>query len=205
MAEIIPFRRRRKRPRRWTGSDHHWKERLDRLSAYLRELQRRRRAMAARQSTVAVPAGKEVVITRVFDAPRERVFEAWTKPEHLKHWFSPTGFTAPECEVDFRVGGIWSLTMRSPEGEDFRSRGVYREIDPPKRLVFTDVLVDEGDSPLFEALTTVTFEDRHGMTLLKVQVSVGEIFDPAGAAAVAGMEEGWTETLDHLAAYVAVF
>lgn len=161
--------------------------------------------MAARQSTVAVPAQKEVVITRVFDAPRERVFEAWTKAEHLKQWFSPDGFTVPECEVDFRVGGAWRLSMRSPEGEDFWSNGVYREIVAQERIVFTDVLVDEDDRPLFEALTTVTFEDRHGMTLLKVQVSVGEIFDPAGAAAVAGMEEGWTETLDHLAAYVVVF
>lgn len=161
--------------------------------------------MAARQSTIAVPAGKEVVITRVFDAPRERVFEAWTKAEHLKQWFAPDGFTVPECEVDFRVGGVLRLSMRSPEGEDFWSRSVYREIVPPERLVFTDVLVDEDDSPLFEALTTVTFEDRHGMTLLKVQVRVGEIFDPVGAAACAGMEEGWTQTLDHLAAYVAVF
>lgn len=158
--------------------------------------------MAAKRGTIAVPAGKEVVITRVFDAPRARVFEAWTKAGHLKQWFSPDGFTVPECEVDFRVGGSWRLCMRSPEGEDFRSNGIYCEIVPPERIVFTDALLDADGKPRFEAETTVTFEERDGMTLLKLQVRVGTIFDPTAASALAGMDEGWRQTLDNLAAYV---
>src|ERR1700758_5407923 len=74
---------------------------------------------------------RTVDITRVFDAPRERVFAAWTKAEHLARWFGPKGFTVPSCEADPRPGGAFCLVMRSPDGKDYRVRGNYREVVAP--------------------------------------------------------------------------
>jgi len=78
-----------------------------------------------------------LVISRTFPAPRDLVFKAWSSAEHMKRWFSPEGYSVPEAEVDFRPGGVCAICMRSPEGQDFWSRGVYVEISPPDRLVFT--------------------------------------------------------------------
>src|SRR4051794_38412563 len=94
----------------------------------LPKCRKRRRSMAAaRDSAVATSAAPELFITRVFDAPRERVFEAWTKPEHLVHWSAPNGYTMPHCEGELRPGGQWRCCMRSPEGVDLWLGGVYRE------------------------------------------------------------------------------
>src|SRR3954466_11374829 len=76
--------------------------------------------------------GGEIRITRIFDAPRARVFEAWTEARHLVRWFGPRGFTAPVIEADVRRGGTWRACIRSPEGADYRMRGVYCEIVPPE-------------------------------------------------------------------------
>ncbi len=77
-----------------------------------------------------------IVITRVFDAPRGRVFNAWTDPEHFERWWGPNGFTTPVCKVDARAGGILHYCMRSPEGRDFWGKGVYREVVEPERIVY---------------------------------------------------------------------
>ena len=138
---------------------------------------------------------RELVITRVFDASRALVFEAWTKPEHLVHWFCPNGFTLPVCEIDFRVGGSQRLCMRASGGWEHYVHGVYREIVPPERIVWTSAFEDVPGS---EVLTTVTFADHDGKTKLTVHQTYSFESD-----ATRGAPQGWTETLDHLAAYVA--
>ena len=114
---------------------------------------------------------QELVIERVFDAPRERVWEAWTDPEQMKKWWGPKDFTAPTVEIDLKEGGKYLNCMRSPDGQEFWSTGVYREIVPMERLVITDSFADEEgnvvpgdhygmpDIPL-ETEVTVTFEDQ---------------------------------------------
>lgn len=146
---------------------------------------------------------RQVVLTRTFDAPRSLVFEAWSKAEHLKHWFGPKGFTLPACAVDFRIGGAITLTMRSPEGEEFRSRGTFREIVVPERIVLESALLDDHDQPRFEDRNVVTFEERDGKTVVTVVASITKLHDPTAAGAIDGMEEGWTQTLDRLATYLA--
>jgi uncharacterized protein YndB with AHSA1/START domain len=145
----------------------------------------------------------EMNMTRVFDAPRELVFDAWTKPEHLKEWFHPDGFTTPEVEVDLRVGGIQRVAMGSPDGEVFWSRGTYQEIQPLERLVVSDALLDKDDNPMFEVLTTVTFAERGDKTEVTVSARVEKIHDPASSGPLSGMEEGWSQTLDNLAKHLA--
>ena len=149
---------------------------------------------------------QELVITRVFDAPRELVWKAWTEPDRLMQWWGPKGFTAPVCQIDLRVGGKYLNCMRSPEGKDYWSTGVYREIVPLERIVCTDSFADEHgnvvpathygmspDSPL-EMLVTVTFEEHEGnttMTLRHAGLPPGQDQDMAGA--------GWNESFDKLA------
>jgi uncharacterized protein YndB with AHSA1/START domain len=157
---------------------------------------------------------RELVITRVFDAPRDLVWKAWTDPERVMRWWGPKDFTAPVSKIDLRVEGKYINCMRGagPDGvvRDFWSTGVYREIVPQKRLVCTDSFADEngnvvpashygmeGDWPL-ELLITVTFEETGGktkMTLLHEGMPAGQMRDLAGA--------GWNESFDKLADYLA--
>jgi uncharacterized protein YndB with AHSA1/START domain len=152
---------------------------------------------------------QELVITRIFDAPRELVWKAWTDPELVKRWWGPKGFTTPVSKIDLRVGGVYLYCMRSPEGQDFWGTGVYREIVEPERIVYTDSFSDaegnlvpasyygmSGDWPL-ELLVTVTFEEYEGktkMTLQHVGIPAGENRDLAKA--------GWNESFDKLAEYL---
>ena len=150
--------------------------------------------------------GAEITITRVFDAPRERVWQAWTDPEVLMRWWGPKDFTSPACRIDLRVGGAYLFCMRSPEGQDFWSTGIYREIVPLQRLACTDSFADEndnvvpashygmdGDFPL-ELQVTVTFEEQDGktvMTLRHAGFPPGQMADLAAA--------GWNQSFDKLA------
>jgi uncharacterized protein YndB with AHSA1/START domain len=163
--------------------------------------------MAKRSSSPATESAEQVVgITRVFDAPRELVWKAWTEPERFMQWWGPKGFTSPVCKIDLRVGGKYLSCMRSPEGKDYWSTGVYREIVEPERIVCTDSFADEegnvvpatyyGMSPDFplEMLVTVTFEEHEGKTKLTLQhvgIPAGENSDLA--------EAGWNESFDKLA------
>src|SRR5512143_766237 len=85
----------------------------------------------------------ELVITRIFNAPRERVWKAWTDPEHLKKWWGPKTFTCPAAKMDFRVGGKYLFCMRSLEGQDFWVAGIYKEIVVNTKIVYTDSFSDE--------------------------------------------------------------
>jgi uncharacterized protein YndB with AHSA1/START domain len=88
---------------------------------------------------------QELRITRVFDAPRELVFEVWTKPEHQVHWMGPKDFTVPSCEIDFRVGGAYRTCIVERTGVEYWMRGVYREIVVPEKLVFSFAWEEEGE------------------------------------------------------------
>jgi len=155
-----------------------------------------------KSATVPAESPRQVVIRREYDAPRTLVFEAWSKAEHLKHWFAPKGFTVPVCEIDFRPGGAVILVMRAPDGEEYRSKGMFREIVMPERIVFESALLDDRGKPRFEDRNVVTFSERHGKTLVTVTASVTKLYDPTAAGALDGMEQGWMETLDRLEPYL---
>jgi uncharacterized protein YndB with AHSA1/START domain len=142
---------------------------------------------------------KELVLKRVFNAPRERVWKAWTDPRQLAQWWGPAGFTNPVCEADVRPGGAIRIDMRGPDGAVYPMTGVYREVVAPERLVFTASALDEKGRPLFEVLNTVTFAKQGGKTLLTVRARV--VNKTAGADAyLEGMEEGWSQSLVRLEA-----
>jgi len=146
---------------------------------------------------------RELVITRVFDAPRELVFKAWIDPRHVTRWWGPKGFTNPVCELDARPGGAIRIDMKGPDGMVYPMGGVYREIVEPERLVFiTTALEDEQGNPGLENLNTVTFAEHNGKTKLTLHVVVIRATQEA-ARALAGMEQGWTQTLDRLDDLVA--
>ena len=145
---------------------------------------------------------QELVLTRVFDAPRELVFKVWTDPKHVAQWWGPHGFTNPVCELDARPGGAIRIHMRGPNGIVYPMTAVYQEVVEPERLVFISAALDADGKPMFELLNTVTFAEEGGKTKQILRVRV--IKRTAQAAPyLAGMEPGWTQSLERLAAYVA--
>jgi len=157
-------------------------------------------------------AERELVITRIFDAPRELVWKAWTEPEHFKKWWGPKNFTAPVIKIDLRVGGGYLYCMRSSEGQEFWTTGAYREIVPMERLVYTDSFSDAEGNPVpashygvpgdwpSELLVTVTFEEvgsKTKMTLRQVGIPAGVMSEMAVA--------GWNESFDKLAEGLSAF
>jgi uncharacterized protein YndB with AHSA1/START domain len=146
-------------------------------------------------------AERELTLTRVFNAPREAVFKAWTDPKELAKWWGPKGFTNPVCEIDLKPGGALHIVMRAPDGGEYPMKGVFREIVPPSRLVFTNNAVDKDGHPIIEGLTTVTFAEEGGKTKLTLQTRGVAMVDYA-AAYLQGMEAGWTQSLEKLEALV---
>lgn len=153
----------------------------------------------------STPSDREFVMERVFDASRELVWQAWTKPEHLTQWWGPKGWTLPVCQVDFRPGGVWLYCMRGPDGEEAWGKAIYREIVEPERIVYLDTFVDETGNPLEgmpEMLITVTFADHDGKTRLATHAQFASAADLEAVLAM-GMVEGLTQTWDRLEAYLA--
>ena len=142
-------------------------------------------------------AERELTITRLFDAPCSLVFKMWTDPKHLAEWWGPKGFTNPVCEVDLKPDGALKIVMRAPDGGEFPMKGVFREIVPPSRLVFTNIAVDKDGNHIIEGLTTVTFTEEGGMTKLTLHTRGAAVVDYA-AAYLQGMEAGWTQSLEKL-------
>ncbi len=147
---------------------------------------------------VTTPTEREIVLIRVFDAPRRLVFDAFTKPELLKRWFGPRGWSMVVCEVDLKVGGAWRFVLRGPDGTEMGMRGVYREIAPPERGVHTESF---DDFPGESVVTTVLVEDRGRTTMTAtILYPSQEIRD---AVIKSGMEHGAAETYDKLAELLA--
>lgn len=140
-------------------------------------------------------------LERVFDAPRETVFKAWTDERLIAQWWGPQGFTAPVCEWDTRSGKInvvmEDTTALIEKGAKFPMTGRFKEIEAPKRLVYTSSPIMNG-KPIMETLVTVTFEDQDGKTKLTLHVFVTKT-TPEAEGALAGMEMGWSQSLDKLA------
>ena len=143
-----------------------------------------------------------VTLTRVFDAPRALVWKAWTDPKMMAQWFGPRGFTNPVCELDVRVGGNLRIVMRGPDGNDYPMKGVFREVVAPERLVFTNIALDKDGNHLLEGETTVTFAESNSKTTLTLRThAVGLV--PIAPQMLAGMEAGWTQSIDKLEELVA--
>jgi uncharacterized protein YndB with AHSA1/START domain len=146
----------------------------------------------------------DLVITRIFDAPRELVFKAWTDAKQVALWWGPHGFTNPLCEWNVRPGGAILVHMRGPKGSVFDMvmpmRGRFHEVTAPERLVFISTAMEDGEGdPQLETLNTITFEEHNGKTKFTLRVNVIKV-TPAAAGARAGMEQGWTQSLERLAA-----
>lgn len=148
---------------------------------------------------------RELVMERVFNAPRELVFKAWTEPEHLAHWWGSKGWTLPVCTVDLRPGGEWHYCMRGPEGEESWGKATYREIVPPERLVYVDAFSDaEGNvnPALPQMVIAVEFFEHEGQTKV-VSRSLFATVEERDTVLAMGAVEGMNETLDRLEAYLA--
>ena len=147
---------------------------------------------------VTTPPEREIVLTRVFDAPRSLVFDAFTKPELLKRWFGPRGWSLVVCEIDLRVGGTWRFVLRGPDGRDMGMRGVYREIAAPDRSVHTESF---DDFPGESLVTTVLVEDRGRTTLTATVLYPSQ--EVRDIVIKSGMEHGAAESYDKLAETLA--
>lgn len=149
-------------------------------------------------SGAASITGRELTITRVFDAPRWLVFRAWTDPEQLARWWGPAGFTAPSVTMDVRPGGAWRTYIGSESGDIERwMHGVYREIDEPDRLVFTFAWEEPDGTLGNETLVTVTFADHGDKTEMIFHQAVFTSTEERDSH-----HEGWSECFDDLATYL---
>jgi uncharacterized protein YndB with AHSA1/START domain len=144
----------------------------------------------------ATLADDELLITRTFDAPPELVFELWSNPEHVRNWMGPEGFDCPVAELDFRVGGKYRALIRSPEAGDSWFGGVYREIRPNKRLVFTFAW-DAGPSSGVETLVTINFAEVRGKTSMTFHQTPFRSVDARDRHI-----GGWASSFDKAAAYL---
>jgi uncharacterized protein YndB with AHSA1/START domain len=154
--------------------------------------------MAMTADAADLSAERELVITRIFEAPRQLVFKMWTEPEHLVRWWGPRGFTTISGRMDVRPGGAWSRLMRAPNGSVIRKHGVYREIVAPDRLVLTYVTDDLAGNPGPETLVTVTLADLDGKTRLTLHQTGFE-----SVLAREGHHGGWTSCLERLAEHLS--
>jgi uncharacterized protein YndB with AHSA1/START domain len=135
----------------------------------------------------------QLVMTRVFEAPRDLVFRAWIDPQLEKRWSSPLGVTVPVCETDPRPGGAWRLCMRTPVGEELWAAGVYRQVLAPERLVTTHAWENPDGTPGHQTVITVTLAERGRRTEMTFRQAG---FDSAEARE--GHGEGWAECFDKL-------
>jgi len=149
-------------------------------------------------TTFTTPSDVEIAMTRVFDAPRRLVWDAWTNPEHLPRWMlGPEGWTMPVCEIDLRPGGTWHFVWRRADGTEMSMAGTYVEVVPPERLVSTESW--GGDWP--ETINTLTLTEEDGRTTVTQTVRYPSVA-ARDAATATGMKEGVSVSFDRLADYL---
>ncbi len=160
-------------------------------------------------TAAALGAATDIVIERVIDAPRELVFEAWTRPEHLVHWWAPRGCSTPAYTVDLRPGGAFHYCMRMADGRDIWGLGIFREVVRPEKIVYVDSFADEAGGKVppsrygmsnahpAESLVTVSFSDLGGRTRVVLRHSL-----PAAFPERSGVGQGWGEMMDRLAEHL---
>jgi uncharacterized protein YndB with AHSA1/START domain len=139
----------------------------------------------------------ELILTRVIDAPRERVFDAWSKPEHVSRWFAPSPLSLPKCEMDFRSGGKFRMAMRAPDGQEYPFTGTYREIERPSLLVWVG---EFPNGPAEQIRTEIRLEAQGQKTKLTMRQTFS-VVTPDTEHATKGAKQGWTATLDQLTAF----
>ena len=145
----------------------------------------------------STPSDREVAWTRSFAAPRERVFRAFTEPEHVQRWMlGPDGWTMPICEMDLRVGGEWRCVWRNDDGDEFTIQGVFREIERPARISYTESMMGS------EALQTIVLTEEDGVTTMVSSLLYGSQAE-RDAAIATGMEKGASQSYDRLAEVLA--
>jgi uncharacterized protein YndB with AHSA1/START domain len=151
----------------------------------------------------ATSPDRDLVLTRLIDAPREKLFRAWTDPELLKRWIAPLPYTTPRAELDVRPGGANLIVMRDPEGNEFPNSGVYLEVVANERLVFTDAYTRAWEPSAKPFMTVIlTFEDEGGKTRYTARVRHWTVADREAHEKM-GFHEGWGRCTDQLAALVA--
>lgn len=149
---------------------------------------------AGKTEFVTDPKEPTVVMTRVFAAPRRLVFEALTKPEHVARWYGPHGFSVVSCEIDLRPGGSYRFVQRAPDGNQYGFRGVYKEIEPPARLVYTWIFEMMPDK---EALITTLLDERGGKTTLTSTTRFQSVADRDGYIG-SGATAGASQSMERL-------
>jgi len=149
----------------------------------------------------SVSSEKEMTLTRVINAPRQIVFNAWTDPQQLQKWWGPKGFTNPVCKADAIPGGEILIHMQAPDKTIYPMDGEFHEIVEPEKLVFTTAALDKNGNRLFEVLNTVTFSDENAKTKLSLHAAVSNITEE-GKPYIEGMNDGWSESIDRLAEFV---
>lgn len=158
--------------------------------------------MTAFSATAAV-ADRELVLTRLIDAPREKLYRAWTEPALLKQWFAPLPYTTPVAELDVRPGGANLIVMRGPDGQDMPNRGVYLEVAPNERLVVTDAFTTAWEPSAKPFMTLIlTFENEGGKTRYTARARHWTVED-RDAHEKMGFHQGWGICTDQLAALAA--
>jgi uncharacterized protein YndB with AHSA1/START domain len=146
---------------------------------------------------------RELVLTRLIDAPREKLYRAWTDAALLKQWFAPLPWTTPHAELDVRPGGTSNIVMRSPEGNDMPCPGVFLEVVPNQRLVFTDAYTNAWQPSGKPFMTVIlTFEDEGGKTRYTARVRHWTVADREAHEKM-GFHQGWGQCADQLAALAA--
>ena len=157
--------------------------------------------MSTHKTTTATD-GRDLILTRIIDASREKVFRAWTEPSLLKQWFAPAPFTTPTVETDVKPGGTSLIVMKGPDGKEFPNRGVYLEVVKNERLVFTDAFSkawDPSDKPFMTVV--LTFEDLGGKTQYTARVRHWSVADRETHEKM-GFHQGWPMCTEQLAALV---
>ena len=154
--------------------------------------------MGATTSIKAREREREIVVTRVFDAPRRIVFQAWTEPDRVARWLGPPGFTIAYCTMDVRPGGAFRLCLRSPSGAEYWRQGIYREVIAPERLVYTFAWADAAGNPHYETVVTVIFAERADRTAVTLHQSIFK-----SVAARDEHQGDWSKELQRLAEYLA--
>ncbi|MBW4422671.1 MAG: SRPBCC domain-containing protein [Myxacorys californica WJT36-NPBG1] len=163
--------------------------------------------MVKQTGSTGTESDRTITITRVFNAPRELVFKAWTDPKHIEQWWGPKGFTTRVLELDLRPGGRSRYVMVGPDGTEYPGKGVFREIVPPERIVTTDEF-DEGFDKVMDAdlpqgmVLTALFEELDGKTKLTLQI-VHESADDRRKHEEMGVVAGWNSSFDCLDEYLA--
>ncbi|MCX2184210.1 SRPBCC family protein [Streptomyces sp. SKN60] len=149
---------------------------------------------------LTTPADRELVITRTFDAPVTRVWEAWTRPEHVRQWYGAAALTMSVCDIDLRPGGAWRWGQRGPDGQEIVFSGTYEEIVPSERLVYTELFEQMPDADPVRVILSFDATPDGGTALTSTSFwPTTEIRDQALAA---GMESGVREQYDRLAGYL---